>query len=290
MKSGLKVKTKIRIGKICYLNCLPFYHNFNPSESYDLDFYEAVPAEINGAMSQGKIDIAPISSLEYLNHQKDYLILEPLVISARDFSGSVLLFSHKKVEELDRAVIALSRESLSSAALLKILLKFKYKFENEFAAVDSNPQEMLERYDAALVIGDNALFYRPKEFVYKNDLSEIWWNWTEKPFCFALWAARREFAENFPEETAAFLRNLKKNLNKNLEDLEGLIKDGLKMSFLDERFSKVFGYLFNLNYGLDETMQEGLELFYRLAGRLKVSPRFREFEFFKSPGNSGTLS
>lgn len=283
MKNGLKVKTKIRIGKICYTNCLPFYHNFQSPESCDLDFYKAVPTEINLAMRQGKIDIAPISSLEYLNHQKKYLLLEPCVIGARDFSGSVLLFSHKKIEELNNATIALSRESLSSAALLKILLKFKYKFQNEFVEADSGPEEMLERCEAALVIGDRALFYRHKDFVYKNDLSEIWWNWTEKPFCFAVWAVRREFAEDFPEETAAFLRNLKKNLDKNLGNIEGLLKEGLKMTFLDVRFSKVFGYLFNLSYGLDKSMREGLELFYRLAHRLNVSPRFAGFESFKAP-------
>ena len=269
-----------RVGKICYTNAIPFYHGFS-NENGVAEFYESYPAKINLAMRRRKIDIAPISSLEYLNHQKDYLLLPDLAIGSRDFSGSVILFSKEKIEGLNKARIALSRESLSSAALLRILLKFKYKFENEFVLTDSKPDQMLTAYRAALVIGDDALFYQPKEFVYKYDLSELWWNWTEKPFCFALWAVRRQFAEDHPEAVHHFYRRLRKNLSRNLEDIERLLKDSLQLAFLDSRFPKVFGYLFNLSYGLDQSMREGLELFYRFAHRLKISPCPKKLEFFE---------
>lgn len=275
------VRTKTRVGKIRYINCIPYYHQLQKSENGDLEFYEASPAELNAAMQQEKIELAPISSLEYLNHQKDYLLLAPFIIGARDFSGSVLLFSREKIEALHHTTVSLSRESLSSAVLLKILLKFKYKFENKFVLMDSNPKKMLSECPAALVIGDDALFYQPEEFVYKYDLSELWWNWTDMPFCFALWAVRRDFAEANPEEVVSFTKKLKKNLNHNLTDIEGLIRDSLNLTFLDERFPKIFGYLFNLSYGMDPLMQEGLELYYQLAHRLGVSPRPKELEFFK---------
>ncbi len=267
----------VRIGKITYTNCIPFYYGLQKHR--DLDFFEAYPAKINQAMHQGKMDIAPISSLEYLNHQKDYRLL-PFSIGARDFTGSVILFSHEKIEGLNGMTIALTRESLSSVALLKVLLKLKFKFNNKFVVTDSNPREMLSNYPAALVIGDDALFYQPREFVYKSDLVELWWNWTGKPFCFALWAARRDFAEDHPEEVTRFVRKLKQNLETNLADIEGLIHRSLGLTFLDEKFSRIFGYLFNLNYYLDTTMGEGLELFFRLANRIGVSPRPEPLAFF----------
>ena len=269
----------LRVGKIFYTNCIPFYHGLQKKEEEDLHYFESYPARINQTMRQAKIDIAPISSLEYLNHQQDYLLL-PFSIGARDFSGSVILFSHEKIEGLNGATIALTRESLSSAALLKILLKFKFKFKNKFLTTDSDPAEMLARHPAALVIGDDALFYQPRQFVYKYDLGELWWDWTEKPFCFALWAVRRAVARERPEEVAQFVKKIKQNLERNLADIEGLIHRSLGLNFLDERFSRIFGYLFNLNYYLDSSMGEGLELFFRLAHRLKISPRPEPPEFF----------
>jgi chorismate dehydratase len=279
LKSG--VKTRVRIGRISYVNCIPFYHRLSLAEDIIPEYHAAHPAKLNLAMRLGKIDIAPISSLEYLNHQREYLLLPSLCIGSRDFSGSVLLFSKERIEGLHDVTISLTRQSLSSAALVRILLKYKYKFKNRFAISSLGPDQMLQKNQAALVIGDDALFHRPKEFVYKYDLSELWWNWTEKPFCFSVWAVRREFAGRHPEVVAAIIKKFIRNLEGNLADIETLIRDAMGMNFLDVHFSKVFGYLFNLHYRLDPPMREGLELFYRLAARAGLSPHPKPLEFFK---------
>ncbi len=276
--SGDALKTRTRVGKICYTNSLPFYHRLN--EEGGLDFFETFPAELNKALRTGRVDLGPVSSLEYINHQENYLLLPGFSITARDFSGSVILFSKEKIENLNGKTIAVSRESLSSVTLLRILLKFNFKFENKFEPAPSDPEKMLSQYPAALVIGDDALFYQPKEFVYKYDLSELWFKWTEKPFCFAVWAVRRNYAEEFKDELSAFCLKLRRNLDRNLINLDALLKDALGLTFMDARYSKIFGYLFNLNYGIDPQIREGLELFYRLANRLKAAPRPQDLEFF----------
>lgn len=276
----MEIKTATRVGRIQYINCLPFYHQLQ--ENFQgIEFFESYPAKINEAMHHGKIDIAPISSLEYLNHHGEYLLLPNFSIGTHVFSGSVILFSRQKLDDLNGKTIAVTQQSISSSNLLRILFRFKYRFENNYAVVKGTPQDMLKKYTAFLAIGDDALLYRPQEFVYKYDLSELWWNWTGKPFCFAVWAVRRQFAKEHPEEVREFVGSLTENLNHNLIDLETLIRGSLNMTFLDPDFSRVFGYLFNLHYQLDEPMQEGLTLFYRLAHRLGTSPRPSKLEFFK---------
>lgn len=278
------LKAAARVGKISYINCLPFYHRLFENASWDpsrYEIYEAYPTKINLAMRAGKIDIAPVSSLEYLNHQDKYMILPDLAIGSRDFSGSVLLLSKEKIENLDGEKVVLSRQSLSSAALLRILLRFKYKFKNDFVSSSAAPSEMMKSSKAALVIGDEALFFESEEFVYKYDLSELWWNWTDKPFCFSLWAVRKDYAAAHADEVSSFWREVCENRTRNLTDIEGLLKDSMKISFMDAKFSKVYGYFFNLNYYLDEGTLEGLELFYRLANRLGLSPKARKLDFFK---------
>ena len=255
-----------RVGKIAFVNTMPFYFNLFTSPQ-TASYIEGSPVEINELMSRGEIDFAPISSLEYALHQDQYILLPNLCIGSRDFSRSVLLFSREKIEGLNGKKIALSKKSLSSASLLKIILKFKYRFFNEFVIGSGSPEEMLQTADSVLAIGDEALFFKPKEFLYKYDLSELWWNWTELPFCFAVWAVKREFYQRHPHEVFEFYNQLTQNLERNLEDLETLLNEAFSLTVANEDFSRIFGYLFNLNYCLDEDMKKGLELFYNFAER-----------------------
>ena len=276
----------LRIGKIRYLNCLPFY--FGLMEKLrakgledKISFFESYPAEINQAMERGEIDAAPASSLEYLQHQDDYLLLPDLAIGTRLFARSVLLLSKKKIEQLNGAVIALSRESLSSAGLVRILLAKKYNHRNTFELTDQDPEAMLQKYPAALVIGDQALFCQPKELVYKYDLGELWHAWTGKPFVFALWVVRRSFAVQHPELLKAFLECLKENLLENLADPEGLLKQALGIAPSDKRFCQLLGYLVNLQYTLDEDMKEGALRFFELAHEEGLAPAPKPLRFFQ---------
>lgn len=272
--------SQARIGKIAYVNTAPFYFNLFEGQPIS-SFIEGTPAQINQLMAKGKLDFAPISSLEYALHQDQYFLLPGLCIGSRDFSRSVLLFSRERIEGLNKATVVLSKKSLSSAALLKILLQFKHRFENKFLVSAGAPEAMLKLGDAFLTIGDEALFYQPKEFLYKYDLSELWWNWTELPFCFAVWAVRKEFFRAYPRETFEFLRILKENLERNLQDLEKLLKEALSLTIASDQFAAVFGYLFNLNYYMDQEMKQGLELFYRFAARAKLAPQVQDIHFIE---------
>lgn len=289
----MKDQTKIRIGKIRYLNCLPFYFGlpeiFSTNEAETkVDLFESHPAGINQAMQKGEIDMAPVSSLEYFQRQEDYLLLPEFAIGTRLFARSVLLLSRKKIEELNGAAIALSRESLSSAGLLRILLKKKYGYKNTFELADQDPEAMLRKYSAALVIGDQALFCQPKELVYKYDLGEWWCSWTGKPFVFALWAVRRDFAVRHPETLRSFSAILKENLLGNLADPEGLLKRSFGMTPEDKRFCQTLGYLVNLEYMLDEGMKEGVTRFSELAHEEGLMPAPKPLEFFPHPCPSPT--
>jgi len=278
-------QVKLRIGKIQYLNCLPFHFGLEEmlrekGIEPETAFFEAFPAGINQALQNAEIDVAPASSLEYLQHQDDYLLLPDLAIGTRLFARSVLLLSRKKIEQLNGAVIALSRESLSSAGLVRILLAQKYDHRNTFEVTEQDPEVMLQKYPAALVIGDQALFCQPKELIYKYDLGEMWYSWTGKPFAFALWIVRRDFATRYPELLRAFLECLKENLLKNLADPEDLLKRALGVAPSDKRFCQLLGYLVNLQYTLDADMKEGVLRYFKLAHEEGLAPAPKPLEFF----------
>lgn len=193
-------------------------------------------------------------------------------IGARLFARSVLLLSKKKIEDLNHSVIALSEESLSSSGLLRILLNQKYGFSNIYERTAQDPEGMLQQYPAALLIGDDALFCQPKEMIYKYDLAALWQEWTGKPFVFAVWAVRRDFAEQDAARSLSLARILKENLLKNLADPESLLKQALGVAREEKRFCQLLGYLTNLQYIFDQEMREGLRRYFELAHEEGLAP------------------
>lgn len=281
-----EIATLTRMGRIDFKNCYPFYHGLFESPAVngaEFEMYESYPTKINLSMRKGLVDIAPISSLEYCNHHDDYYVLPGLAIAARDFSGSVMLISKKKIEDLDGETIYLSRQSLSSATLLRILLRFNYKLSNKFVSTQASIDEILDKEQAVMTIGDEALFYESRGHVHKYDLSKLWWQWTEKPFCFALWAVRKEFADANRKWVKILADTIVENRDRNLLDIERFVRDAFGVEFTDPEFSKLYGYFFNLVFYLDDEIRSGLELFYRLAYRLGASPRLDKIQFF--PGD-----
>jgi len=275
---NLKLSTGIRIGRISYINTLPFYHGL---EQESQDVREGVPSQINAWISSKQIDIAPISALEYARNPKDYYLLPNLCIGAHEYSGSVLLISKEKIENLNSKKIAITQDSLSAQALVKILFQKRFGFQNDFSVSVKSVDEMLKDSDACLVIGDAALFYQPKEFIYKYDLSELWWEWAKLPFCFSVWAVRREFFDVNPEEVHSFYRRLKTNTDKNLSQLAPLIHEGLNLQIHDAKFPIAFSYLSSLKFELNEIMQQGLIRFFDYAaelGLIEKSPALRMIE------------
>jgi chorismate dehydratase len=270
----------LTVGKISYVNALPFYYGLLEDQDH-VDFREGSPADVNRWMREGKVDIAPISSLEYALRPDDYFLLPHVCIGSRDFSRSVLLLSRERIEGLDHEPIVLTDKSLSSQVLLKILLKFKYRMTNTFHQAAGGPEELMSRVKACLVIGDEALYFRPKEFMYRYDLSELWWGWTGLPFCFALWAVRRTCYEVSRESVYQFHRRLTRALCRNTEDFERLIRDALGFTIADEQFAALFGYLFNLVYAIDVEMKESLLRFYDYAHQLGVIPSAPELVFLE---------
>lgn len=63
---------------------------------------------------------------------------------------------------------------------------------------------MLEICDAALLIGDAALRFSPRDFDIL-DLAEAWIEWQRRPFVFALWACREGDARLGEKLIADFL-------------------------------------------------------------------------------------
>ena len=124
----------LRMGRISYLNVLPVYH---PLEAgilpHDFELVSGPPALLNEMMSRGELHVSSCSCFEYARRPERYYLVGDLSIGSRGPVMSVLLLSRLPVEELGGHEILISGESHTSVALLRLLMRDRYKLDVRFS-------------------------------------------------------------------------------------------------------------------------------------------------------------
>jgi chorismate dehydratase len=146
------------------------------------------PAKLADQLSSGKLDIAMIPAVEYLKQADGFRLMPNISISSRKKVGTVLLVSKVPLNAIKS--LALDERSRTSIALLRILYSKVFPAGLKLNSHEPDLDKMLDLNDAALIIGDQALGVSRKGLsIY--DLSEEWFNQTEKTFVHAVIAVRK---------------------------------------------------------------------------------------------------
>ena len=203
-----------RVGHIQFLNCLPLYWGLMRSGALlDVELTKDTPDRLNDALVAGDLDIGPISLVEYLRHADDLLVLPGLAVGSDGPVLSVNLVAKKPIRDLEH--VALGSTSRTSVLLAQLLLEERYDTRPTYATMPPDLTAMLLEADGAVLIGDAALRaarQAESKNLHTTDLGAEWRDWTGLPMVFAVWAARRDFAEAHPgvvkEVHAAFTSSL----------------------------------------------------------------------------------
>jgi chorismate dehydratase len=270
---------KIKLGKFNYTNVLPVYHSLEkylPENCCNLS--EGPPAVLNSALADEVLDLSPVSAFSYALYNEKWIIVPDLSISCTGTVISVLLCSDLKFSELDKKRILLTNESASAASLLRILF-FEKGIYPEFYSGDINKLNK-DNYDAALVIGDNALYGKwDKRFENVYDLGELWHDMTGFSFVFGLWAVSKKSYKNKNLRIEEIVEILIKNKNRNISNLEQISEYAAEKNKTSADFMrKYFRYI---EYDLSPEKIKGLESFYDLLFKhrlinSKIKPEFIE--------------
>ncbi len=260
---------KPRVSAVKYSNTLPLvWGMLQGKERGVLDLSFTTPSACAEALRKEEADIGLIPSIEY-QRIEGLSIFPGISISSKGAARSVLLLSRKPIEQVQK--IALDSSSRTSVVLLKILLEKFYCKKVNFFPSPPDPIEMLEKADAALIVGDPAL-------IFEGDCAEIydlgveWKRFTGLPFVFAFWAGRRKgdlsgYKEVFDSSKKFGLSHLDDIVNQEASKIP--IKPGVLRDYLGV----------NLDYSLDEENCRGLQLFYQLAEEVEAIPRRIELTF-----------
>ncbi|HEY3373456.1 MAG TPA: menaquinone biosynthesis protein [Candidatus Aquicultor sp.] len=269
-----------RVGHIQFLNCLPLYYGLVQNNVLlDVELIKGTPTELNRMILDGKLDISPMSSIEFCRNHKDLMLMPHLAVAADGEVKSILFVSKVPIEEMDGRPVALTSSSATSQALTRIILRDKYKVSPKYFVCPPDLPEMLMEADGALLIGDDALrvLYDPPKDLYLYDLGIEWKEMTGRKMVFAVWGVRRIFAAENPELVAevqaAFLKSMEYSINK----VDEIAQAAARWEAFDAGFLKE--YFMSLKFDLDSAYQQDLMAYATRAYELGFMQEIPKLEF-----------
>lgn len=263
----------LRVGRISYSNILPVFHFIDQeAHSHGIEFVTAVPSELNRMLANAEVVAGPISAFSYAEHADQYYAMSNLSVSSRGPVGSIFLFSKRPMDDLDGKTVALPTTSASSANLLKILLERYCGVKPHYITRPPHLRDMMQEAEATLLIGDDALYWSLQEHFYSvYDLGAEWFRRTGHSMTFAVWAVRREFIHEFPDDAnrlhRLFLESKRRGLAHMDQVIAGAIREhGQTYEFWNSYFGKLI-------HDFKGDLVKGAEAYFQSAYEQELLPQ-----------------
>ncbi len=258
---------RLKFGCHNMINAMPIVHGMLRNDPA-FELVRDTPVALAGKLVSGELDVAIVPSVEYLHHP-EYVIASPVCIAAREAVMSVKVYCRKPPSEI--RTMALDVRSLTSARLVRIILKKRYGAAPRCTVTGICPDLDHIPEDAVLVIGDEALTI-PEDGFTVLDLACEWRAMTGLPFVFALCCCRRgaelgDLPDILAESLASGLANI--------DNIVGRLAD--TTSIPRETLERYFASAIHYDLGPDEA--RGLQRYYSEVVAADMWHEERELEY-----------
>jgi chorismate dehydratase len=274
--------TRVRLGAVGYLNARPLVVGLDCHPRFDLQF--DIPSRCAMLLHEGATDLGLIPSIEFLRGPggaDGYRIVPGVAIASRGPVASVAVFAKRPIAEIRS--LALDTSSRTSVALTRVMCARAWHIDPALEPLGPDVPAMLERCDAALVIGDVALLtgeirLKPdtttarNTYVEKIDLGEEWLKLTGLPFVYAFWAGR-----------PGALTNDAVRALQEARDTGAAAPERVAAAYFGDPALQAIGARYlrdNIRYYLGDAERAGLETFYRYAVELGLAPSTDRLRFY----------
>ncbi|MGE3467052.1 MAG: menaquinone biosynthetic enzyme MqnA/MqnD family protein [Pyrinomonadaceae bacterium] len=263
-----------RVSASSYSNTAPLVWSFLYGQNHGkveliLDNAPARSAEL---LARDHVDAALVPVIAFQTIP-DLRLIADVCVGAKERVRSVCLVT-KSGDLADVRSVALDVSSKTSVVLTKIIFREFLGFEPRWVDAKPDLEAMLADHDAALIIGDPALEITRENPGSKirdakwHDLAEVWHRHTGLGFVFAMWMTRRgsiniDFAAA-RDEGLAHIDEIAANYATEI----GLSREEM-ITYLTE----------NISFSPDDAMQDGLDLFFRLAEKSGLIPHADQLRF-----------
>ena len=280
----LASETRLRVAAIGFLNPAPLMWDFDhpPLASELARRYQVesmTPSECADRLANGTADIGlvPIAALATTPGLR---VLPGCTIASKGRVRSLLLVRRamRPLEEVRS--IAADIASRTTLVYARILL---HKWGNPavpFVPMAADLDAMLDRADAAIVIGDPALLAleeranrveRTGEELVYHDLAEEWHSLMGTAFVSAVWAAGPACSSSHDE---IITEDLIRSRDHGLANIDALVAEWDRKLPISEQ--TIRSYLTaNIHYVLDEECIQGMREFFQKAAEIGALPVYR---------------
>jgi aminodeoxyfutalosine synthase len=262
--NALNINTDHVIGKIPYLNSVPFYKYF---EQRQFKMLPIAPRRMGLLSQQGAIDAGLFSLRDYFAQENELEIMD-YCIASRDQVKSVILFSKEGWQGLNGKKIGIIDDTATSVFLLQVLLEKKYNVKAEFVRMHAGVNDY-SPFDGVLLIGDEALKANKSGIIgfdLKYDLAKEWYEWQKIPFVFAVWACKKSLSTELKHELTSIIQHALERGEAELDSV-GMLH-GASMNLTVEETSD---FLSGFNYRLGEREKEAILVFKKLIEEVEVT-------------------
>ncbi|MGA9061341.1 MAG: menaquinone biosynthesis protein [Terracidiphilus sp.] len=275
--------TRLRIAAIGFLNPAPLMWDFEHpplcdalAKRYRID--RMTPSECAERLATGRADIGliPIASLATIPGLR---ILPGCTIASKGRVRSLILVHRARQPVSELRSVAADTASRTTLAYARILFHKWGNAQVPFVPMAANLDAMLERADAAIVIGDPALLALEERFnrlertgeelVYR-DMAEEWRALTGLAFVSAVWAIAPAGGRVLDESIAEdFIRSR----DHGLQNIDALVAEWSTRFPISEETIRTY-LTANIHYVLDEECVEGMRGFFQMAAECSVLPPY----------------
>src|SRR5690242_13337825 len=259
-----------RLAASSYLNSAPLIWSFlyGPHRG-SVDFIEAVPARCAQLLAASSVEGALVPVIEYQRIDGGSLVPNVCVGSRTEVLSVVLVSKNNRLENIRS--VALDESSRTSVTLVKVIFREFLDHEPKWTTRAPNLDEMLEKNDAALIIGDPGMTF-PRRGLNVWDMASLWKYHTGLGFVFAMWMVSDEATDRARLVDFAGARD---EGVANIDEIVRSYQDKIPM-----RVDELRNYLSqNIVFKVDESMEKGLRLYFELAFKHGLIERVKPLRF-----------
>lgn len=261
----------VRIGAVSYLNSRPLVQGLE-QRSREFAVRYDLPSTCAALLHAHEIDLGLIPSIEYLRGEA-YHAVRGCAVASDGAVASVALFARVPIERVTS--IALDTSSRTSVALTRVLCQKHFDITPAFFDHRPDLPAMLRRAEAALLIGEPALFADWHRLgVQKIDLGEVWKAFTGLPFVYAFWAGHPGAL------SAAGVRALQDARDQGEAEVEQ-VASGFFPGEPDRAAAGARYLREHIRFRLGEREQAGLERFFALAAEVGEVERTQPLRWYE---------
>jgi chorismate dehydratase len=272
---------RLRIAAIGFLNPAPLMWDFEhpPLEAplalrYQID--RMSPSECAARLASGTADIGliPIAALATTPGLR---ILPGCTIASKGCVRSLLLVRRAAQRLYELRSVAADMASRTTLAHARILFRHWNNPEVPFLPALADLDSMLQRADAAILIGDPALlaleeranrFERTGEELVYHDLAQEWHALTGLPFVSAVWG----IACSSPLDETITQDFIQSRIH-GLQNIDALVAEWSGRIAIPEQTIRAY-LTTNIHYILDEECLEAMKVFFRMAAQAGALPEY----------------